>query len=92
MAVLRVRKPDGSIVDIPAIGNGGGLNIAGAEIGQVPQIYEVDENGVPTAWAAVTALTRMELIHSGAAEKTASYLINADMDGNPFSLSEFELE
>lgn len=56
MALLRVRKPDGSIVDIPAIGSGsgGGLNIAGAEVGQFPQIYEVDENGVPTAWAAVT--------------------------------------
>lgn len=44
---------DGNVVPGEVQGSGGdgaGVDITGAAAGQIPQIADVDENGVPTAW------------------------------------------
>lgn len=57
--------PDGEVLDLEEIIEeqvsrkmaetppGGGIEVSGAEVGQFPQVKEVDENGVPTAWETV---------------------------------------
>lgn len=71
------------------------LGITNATVGQIAKITAVDSNGKPTAWEPVDMPSgdKWELIHQGTVGENGvtSYLVNTDMNGNPFSLSEFEL-
>lgn len=71
------------------------LGITGAVVGQIGRITAVDSEGKPTAWEPVDMPSgdKWELIHQGTVGENGvtSYLVNTDMNGNPFSLSEFEL-
>ena len=74
------------------------LGITNATVGQIAKITAVDSNGKPTAWEPVDLPSggggeKWELIHQGTVGENgvSSYLVNTDMNGNTFSLSEFEL-
>ena len=71
------------------------LGITGAAVGQIARITAVDSDGKPTAWEPVDMASgaKWELIYTGGVgdKGVSRYVIDYDMDGNPFSLSEFEL-
>lgn len=69
------------------------LGIAGATVGQIAKITEVDETGKPTKWEPVDMAgwgeSEYELVFSDEIkEDVGSYYRNTDMNGEPFSLTD----
>lgn len=87
--------PDGmasAVRDIPSGGTDLSLGIAGATVGQIAKITEVDETGKPTKWEPVDMAggeSEYELVFSDEIkEDVGSYYRNTDMNGEPFSLTD----
>lgn len=78
----------------PAGKDGAGMDITGAQVGQIAKISAVDENGKPTAWVPVDMsggglLEEFELVFEDEiTEDLGSYKRDIDQDGKPFALSE----
>ena len=67
----------------------GGVDVTGAEVDQIVQISEVDENGRPTAWvpADFKLDEQWELIVDHTFEEVSYYgKFTTDMNGDPFDL------
>lgn len=76
-------------VDIPQGGNGGGIEVTGAEVGQTIVVKAVDENGKPTEWETAELPAGWEVINEiVTTEETSNVTISTDFDGNPFDLAE----
>ena len=84
---------NGVHVEEPAMGEGGGIEVSGAEVGQILKVKEVDENGVPTAWETAEMPTgggdEWELIvdytvPEGVQVDTLEF--TKDLNGNDFDL------
>lgn len=75
-----------------------GIDVTGAQVGQVVEVSEVDENGRPIAWEPVdpkSGIKKMRLVASIDIDQTdlpSTIEITEDMDGNPFSLREFVID
>lgn len=81
--------------EIPS--GGGGIDVTGANVGQIIQIAAVDENGVPTKWKPVNMPSGGACGESSAWKQVAqiqttedlvSLSVTEDMDGNPLSFTE----
>lgn len=74
-------------IEIPS--GGGGINVTGAEVGQIVKIAEVDENGRPLAWETADLEKDWTPIINVTLEESAAYVYtDADINGNPFSVKE----
>ena len=74
-------------IEIPS--GGGGINVTGAEVGQIVKIAEVDENGRPLAWETADLEKDWTPIINVTLEESAVYVYtDADINGNPFSVKE----
>lgn len=74
--------------------DGAGMDVTGAQVGQIAKIAAVGESGVPTAWSPVDMPTggeTWELIASGVMAETAKLSINKDNNGLPFSLKSAQI-
>lgn len=75
-------------VEIPKGGNGGGIEVTGAEVGQTIVVKAVDENGKPTEWECAelpSSEVWRKLADINLSESAASISVNKDIDGNDFS-------
>jgi hypothetical protein len=77
----------------PAGKDGSGMDVTGAQVGQIAKISAVDENGKPTAWVPVDMAgglsSEWELVfRDEVPEDTAFYKKDVDSNGNPFALKE----
>lgn len=72
--------------------DGAGMDVTGAEVGQIAKITAVDSAGKPTGWEPVdmpSVPNDYELVfQETVAEDVIQYSRNTDKDGNPFSLTD----
>ena len=83
--LIRNGKPVGQGAKLPK----SGIEVSGAEVGQILKVKEVDEHGVPTVWetAEPPKGDEWELIANLTLEEDVqNALIDKDVSGNPFSL------
>jgi hypothetical protein len=89
--VQEIAEQAAKLVEVPS----GGIDVTGAEVGQIIKVAEVDEDGRPIAWMVADSaggVKKARLVSCGTLDKEnlPEYIeITTDMDGKPFSMREF---
>lgn len=88
-----IAKMAAEMVEIPEGGNGGGIKVTGAEVGQTIVVKAVDENGKPTEWeCAELPSGKLPLVAEVVlTEEVSSVTIDVDLNGNPFNIADLVL-